>query len=215
MKKIILFLAAIAAVTGLSAQITHTAQGSVDQTAESLIAKASAKMSGTVSFTVTVVNYDSNKKETFRQKATILYNAPRYQVKAGDIEVYCDGKTVWQLNRSAKEVMVANMTASDDDLTNPAKLLANYKKNFRAKYIREDADGTAVVDLQPKKSAPYHKIRLYIVAKTGLLKKMEQHNYDSSRGEYTVSNFKNTQAKDSDFAFDAKANPGIEVVDMR
>lgn len=215
MKKIILFFAALAAITGLSAQITHTAQGAVDQTAESLVAKASAKMSGTVSFTVTVVNYDSNKKETFRQKATILYNAPRYQVKAGDIEVYCDGKTVWQLNRSVKEVMVTNMTSSDDDLTNPAKLLANYKKNYKAKYIREDANGTAVVDLQPKKPASYHKIRLYIDSKTGLLKKMEQHNYDSSRGEYTISNFKNAKAVDADFSFDTKANPGIEVVDMR
>lgn len=215
MKRIVLLIAALAAITGLSAQITHTAQGAVDQTAESLIAKASAKMSGTVAFSVTVINYDSSKKETFRKKASILYNAPRYQVKAGDIEVYCDGKTVWQLNRTAKEVMVTNMTESDDDLTNPAKLLANYKKNYRAKYIREDADGTAVVDLQPKKSAPYHKIRLYIVAKTGLLKKLEQHNYDSSRGEYTVSNFKNTKAADADFVFDAKANPGIEVVDMR
>ena len=216
MKKILAMMFVMATTATVAfAQITHTANGAVDQTANALVKKAAAKMSGTVSFTVTVVNTDANKKETFRQKADVLYNAPRYRVKAGDLEVYCDGKCVWQLNKNAKEVVISPMTDSDDDLTNPAKLLSNYSKNYRAKFIREEEDGTAIVDLQPVKGRSYHKIRLFINAKTGLLKKMEQHNYDSSRGVYTISNFKNTKASDADFTFDTKTNPGIEVVDMR
>jgi len=194
-------------------QITHTPQGDMDKRANELIKKASNKMSGTVSFTVTLVNYDSNKKETHREKAEILYNSPRYRMTAGQIEVYCDGKTVWQLNKEANEVMVTNMTDSDDDLTNPAKLLANYSKNYRAKFIREENDGAAIVDLQPKKARSYHKIRIFINAKTGALKKLEQHNYDSSRCEYLLSNFKNTKADDAAFAYQSK--PGVEVIDMR
>jgi hypothetical protein len=31
----------------------------------------------------------------------------------------------------------------------------------------------------------------------------------------TLSNFKNTKAADSDFTFNTKAHPGVEVVDMR
>ncbi|MBR6440438.1 MAG: outer-membrane lipoprotein carrier protein LolA, partial [Bacteroidales bacterium] len=120
---------------------------------------------------------------------------------------------VWQLNTTAKEVVVTNMTDSDDDLTNPAKLLANYAKNYRPKFIREDEDGTAVVDLQPKKARQYHKLRLFINAKTGALKKIEQHNYDSTRSEYVVSNFKGARASDGDFTYTAAH--GIEVVDMR
>ena len=197
------------------AQLTHTANGSVDQNANAIVKKAAAKMSGTVSFTVTVVNTDANKKETFRQKAEILYNSPRYRVKAGDLELYCDGKDVWQLNKKAKEVVITPMSDADDDITNPAKLLSNYSKNYRAKFIREEEDGTDVVDLQPIKGRVYHKIRLFIDSKTGLLKKMEQHNYDSSRGVYTISNFKNAKATDVDFTYNSKANPGVEVVDMR
>lgn len=196
------------------AQLTHTANGTVDVNAANIIKKASAKMSGTVAFTVTVVNYDANKKETFRQNADILYNAPRYRVKAGSLEIYCDGKSVWQVNKQAKEVVVSPIADSDDDLTNPARLLANYSKNYRAKFIREEKDGTSVIDLQPNKGRSYHKVRLYI-DKSGQLKKLEQHNYDSSRSEYKVSNFKQATASDSDFVFDAKANPGIEVIDMR
>ena len=187
MKRLLLLaIAVIFSATGAFAQLTHTAKGAVDETAKAILKKASAKMSGTVSFSVTVVNYDSNKKETFRQKVDILYNAPRYRVKAGSMEIYCDGKAVWQYNQPNKEVVVSPMTDSDDDITNPARLLANYDKSFRAKYIREESDGTA-----------------------------EQHNFDSSRGEYTLSNFKNTKAADSDFTFNTKAHPGVEVVDMR
>lgn len=213
MKKILCFLVLSFSFLLLPAQITHTATGVVDETANALLKKAADKMKGTVSFTVTVASYDADHKETFRQKADILYKAPKYSVKSGELEIYCDGKSVWQLNMAAKEVVVTNMTDSDDDLTNPAKLLANYAKNYRPKFIREDEDGTAVVDLQPKKARTYHKLRLFINAKTGALKKIEQHNFDSTRGEYTLSNFKNARATDSEFTY--VAAPDIEVVDMR
>lgn len=215
MKKTLIFIVVLLSMMSLSAQLTHTEKGAVDQTAASIIKKASAKMSGTVSFTVTVVNYDSDKKESFRQKVDILYNAPRYRVKAGGLEIYCDGKAVWQYNKPNKEVVVSLMTDSDDDITNPARLLANYSKSYRAKFIREESDGTAIIDLQPFKARSFHKIRLFVVAKTGVLKKLEQHNFDSSRGEYTLSNFKNTKATDADFTFSTKVHPGVEVVDMR
>ena len=215
MKRTVALLIAILLGIQLSAQITHTDKGAVDQTANTLLKKAAAKMSGTVSFSVTVVNLDADKKETFRHKVDILYNAPRYRVKTSDLEIYCNGKSVWQLNKPNKEVVITPMTDSDDDITNPARLLSNYSKSFRAKFIREESDGTAIVDLQPMKARSYHKIRLFINSKTGLLKKMEQHNFDSSRGVYTLSNFKNTKATDADFTFNTKASPGVEVVDMR
>ena len=215
MKRTVALLIAILLGIQLSAQITHTDKGAVDQTANTLLKKAAAKMSGTVSFSVTVVNLDADKKETFRHKVDILYNAPRYRVKTSDLEIYCNGKAVWQLNKPNKEVVITPMTDSDDDITNPARLLSNYSKSFRAKFIREESDGTAIVDLQPMKARSYHKIRLFINSKTGLLKKMEQHNFDSSRGVYTLSNFKNTKATDADFTFNTKAHPGVEVVDMR
>lgn len=200
---------------GCMAQLTHTDKGSVDKQAGEILKKAAAKMSGTVSFTVTVVNRDANKKETLRQKADVLYNSPRYRMKSGDLEIYCDGKNVWNFNKPTNEVVVAPMTSTDDDLTNPANLLKNYSKNFRAKLIRIEDDGTAVIDLQPNKSRAYHKVRLFVNSKTYMLKKLEQHNYDSSRGEFTVSNFKNTTATDTDFTFDTKSHPNVEVVDMR
>lgn len=215
MKRIAIFVVLVLSAVGCMAQLTHTAKGSVDKQAGDILKKAAAKMSGTVSFTVTVVNRDANKKETMRQKAEVLYNSPRYRMKSGDLEIYCDGKSVWNYNKPTNEVVVSPMTTTDDDLTNPANLLKNYSKSFRAKLIRIEDDGTAIIDLQPNKSRAYHKVRLFINTKTYLLKKLEQHNYDSSRGEFTVSNFKNTQASDANFTFDAQSHPNVEVVDMR
>lgn len=197
-----------------NAQLTHTGDGVIDQAAADLIKKAAAKMSGTVSFTVTVVGHDSERRETFRQSADVLYKAPRYRVLAGSLEIYCDGKSVWQLNKMAKEVVVTPLADSDDDLTNPARLLANYSKHFRAKFIREEDDGTAIVDLQPNKTRSYHKVRLYI-DKNGNLSKLEQHNYDASRSEYVVGNFKKASAADADFAYNPQEHAGIEIIDMR
>ena len=199
---------------GAFAQLTHTAGGNtVDENANKILNSVAVKWTtGSFKFDVTFVNLDANKKETFRQKATITYKAPCYIVKASDLEVYCDGKTVWQVNKNAKEVVVNNMTESDDDLTNPAAMLANYQKNYRAKFIREE-DGIAIIDLQPTKSRSYHKIRLFIDTTNNRLKKLEQHNYDSSRAEYTFSNY--TLVKISLTAFAYTAPEGYEVVDMR
>jgi outer membrane lipoprotein-sorting protein len=214
MKKIFFLCMALLAMQCSFAQLTHTANGNtVDENANKILNSVAVKWTtGSFKFDVTVVNLDANKKETFRQKATITYKAPCYIVKAGDIEIYCDGKTVWQVNKPSKEVVVNNMTESDDDLTNPAAMLANYQKNYRAKFIREE-NGTAIIDLQPKKSRPYHKIRLFIDTSNNRLKKLEQHNYDSSRGEYTFSNY--TLVKVHLTAFAYTAPEGYEVVDMR
>lgn len=200
-----------------SAQITHTAQGDVDKTAQNLLQKAAKVFDGkAVSFAVTMVNFDTQKKETARVTAQVLYNRGRYRVTAPQQVLYSDGKSVWHWNQEVNEVVVNPMSEDDDNLFNPAYLLKSYGKNFRPKYIRTEDDGTAIVDLQPKKGKSYHKLRLAINEKSGQLQRMEIHNYDGSRGEYRLSAFKTgVSCRDADFVFDAAANKGVEVIDMR
>jgi chaperone LolA len=197
------------------AQITHSNQGQVDKTAAAVIKKAAAKFNGNVGFGVTATVLDGQQKQTLKQSAQVLYCKGHYRVTVADQEIICDGTTVWQWNKSAKEVVVNNMSSDDMNLFNPALLLANYDKNFRAKYIRTDDDGTAVVDLQPRSARSFHKIRLFIVEKSGLLRRMEVHKFDSGREVYIISNFKNAGTPASQFTFDATKHPGVEVIDMR
>ena len=113
-------------------------------------------------------------------------------------------------------MVVNKITDSEDDLMNPALILTNYKKNFKSKYIRQEQNGNAIVDLTPKKSKSYYKIRFTINAKSGIIQSMELYNYDSSRGEYTVSKF-NSSAKggDEQFTFPKEKYPNVEIIDMR
>lgn len=218
MKKISLFIAFFAmTVFSATAQITHTAKGDIDENANKVLKKASSVFEkSVVSFTVTMINRDSQKKVTARQKAEVLYSKGRYRVTSSGQTLYCDGKSVWQWDRQTNEVTVNLLAQSSDDLMNPAGLLANHSKSFKAKFIRQEDDGTAVIDLTPFKSKSYYKIRMLINSKNGYIKQMEIHNYDSSEGIYQVSAVK-TGAKctDKDFVFDAAANKGVEVIDMR
>lgn len=200
-------------VAGVQAQITHSEQGAVDQKADALLKRAAAQF-GNVSFKVTVSMLDAQKNETLRQTAQVLYCKGCYRVSVADQEVICDGKTVWQWNKTVREVAVTNMGTDDVDLMNPARLLKNYDKSFRAKYIRTD-DGVALVDLQPRSARSFHKIRLFMNEKSGQLHRMEVHKYDSSREVYEITEFKRASTPAAKFTFDPSQHAGVEIIDMR
>ncbi|MBQ0016988.1 MAG: outer membrane lipoprotein carrier protein LolA [Bacteroidales bacterium] len=204
----------------VSAQITHTADGNVDKQADALLSRAAGVFKKqAMSFRVTMINQPApnvkSSSKTSKLSADVLYSSGCYRVTLPDMVLYCDGKSVWQWDKKANEVNVNPLSDSQDDLMNPASLLANYKKNFRAKYIRQEDNGDAVIDLIPKKSKSYHKIRLVLASKSATIKSMTLHNYDGSRGQYQVGGIKKVKCVASDFAFNAAANPSVEIIDMR
>jgi len=215
MKHIIPILLFFATFGIASAQITHTAGGKVDQNADKILKAAAQKFkSGAISMTVTMVNKDSQKRETGRMKADVLYKDGKYRVTFDGNVIYCDGTATWHWNKDVEEVTINPMSNSEEDLMNPASILANYSKNYNAKFIRTEQNGDNIIDLTPKKSKSYYKIRFVINNNTP--KRMEMHNYDSSCGEYIISNFKTgAKCSDSDFTFPKAQNPNVEIIDMR
>lgn len=201
--------------TCAKAQITHASQGRLDENATEVLKKAADRFDKNVSFTVTMTVLDSKKQEKARQSAQVRYNKGKYRLVLPDQELICDGTTVWHWNKTANEVTVSGMSDDDIDLLNPGRLLAGYGKSFKAKYIRTEDDGTAIVDLQPRSTRSYHKIRLFINEEDGLLRRMEVHKYDSGRENYDITDFKRTSNAASQFTFDAAKHPGVEVIDMR
>ncbi|MBQ9639403.1 MAG: outer membrane lipoprotein carrier protein LolA [Bacteroidales bacterium] len=198
------------------AQITHTSQGPVDLNAKKVLQKAAKRFdNGAVAFNVAMVNKDADKKETFRTTAQVTYLSGKYKVLFGQQEIYCDGTSMWHYNSETNEVVVDKASTSVDDLMNPAALLHDYEQHFRAKFIRQEANGVAVIDLTPRSSKTYHKVRLLIDSSTGTLSRMEMHNYDGSRVEFAVSKFRSVKAAENSFAFPKDKHPGVEVVDMR
>jgi outer membrane lipoprotein-sorting protein len=202
-------------MNGLQAQITHTANGNVDANAQNILSKAAKQFNnGTKSFNVSMVSKDANKKQTAKHSAKIVYQGGKYNAVLGNQTVICDGNAVYTLNGDSKEVTINGMSNKEDDLMYPGKLLANWQKNFKAKYIRNEKDGTAVVDMTPKQAKSYYKIRL-LISTSGILKRLEMHNYDGSEADFDVSNFKSVKVAADTFTFNTKDHPGMEVIDMR
>ena len=199
----------------MNAQITHNSQGRLDENATAVLQKAIKKFEN-ASFTVKMTALDSQKKKTFEREAEVRYMDRNYHVVTSEEEIYCDGKTVWYWNKKAKEITDSSVEEDDGmNLLNPGSLIAHYKENFRAKYIRTEDDGSAVIDLQPRSAQSFHKIRLVINEESGELKSIEVHKYDSSREIYTFSKQKYGKVKMIGFLFDPKAHPDVEVIDMR
>lgn len=219
MRKTVLILLAVAAFVLLpfapQAQITHASQGRLDENATEVLKKAAARFDKNVSFTVTMTVLDGKKQQKARQSAEVRYSKGKYRLVLPDQELISDGTTVWHWNKQANEVTVSAMSDDDIDLLNPGRLLANYDKSFKAKYIRTDDDGTAIVDLQPRSTRSYHKIRLFLKEDDGLLRRMEVHKYDSGRENYDITDFKRASNAASQFTFDAAKHPEVEVIDMR
>ena len=219
MRKTVLILLAVAAFVLLpfapQAQITHASQGRLDENATEVLKKAAARFDKNVSFTVTMTILDGKKQQKARQSAEVRYSKGKYRLVLPDQELISDGTTVWHWNKQANEVTVSAMSNDDIDLLNPGRLLANYSKSFKAKYIRTDDDGTAIVDLQPRSTRSYHKIRLFLNEDDGLLRRMEVHKYDSGRENYDITDFKRASNAASQFTFDAAKHPEVEVIDMR
>lgn len=219
MRKTVLILLAVAAFVLLpfapQAQITHASQGRLDENATEVLKKAAARFDKNVSFTVTMTVLDGKKQQKARQSAEVRYSKGKYRLVLPDQELISDGTTVWHWNKQANEVTVSAMSDDDIDLLNPGRLLANYGKSFKAKYIRTDDDGTAIVDLQPRSTRSYHKIRLFLNEDDGLLRRMEVHKYDSGRENYDITDFKRASNAASQFTFDAAKHPEVEVIDMR
>lgn len=201
--------------TPIAAQITHNAKGDVDINAQAVLVKAEKQFNkGAKSFVVTMVTKDSQKKQTGKHSAKILYNEGKYNADIGDQIIICDGAAVYTINTANKEVVVNAISDSEDNLMNPGKLLANWHKNYRVKYIRTEKNGDAVVDLTPKKHMSYYKIRL-IVGGTGVLRRLEMHNYDGSEVDFDIAHFRTVSPSAASFTFFKAQYPGYEVVDMR
>ena len=222
MKKMLKIIIAVAMLfnfqfstfNSLQAQITHAPQGGrLDENATALLNKAAKKMDH-VKCTVTRTVLDGQKKQLANHTAQVCYSRGKYRLTVAGQEIISDGITVWHWNKQANEVTITSVGDDDMDLLNPARLVANHQKNFKAKYIRTEDDGTAIVDMQPRSAQSYHKLRLFIAEKDGTLRRIEMHKFDSGREIYDFSGHKFTFSAGS-FSFDTKAHPDVEVIDMR
>ncbi|HVZ56202.1 MAG TPA: outer membrane lipoprotein carrier protein LolA [Chitinophagaceae bacterium] len=154
------------------------------------------------------------------QKGTVVMKGTKYRISFGTQEIWCDGATVWSLDKNSNEVTINKLDGSSGTIT-PQKLFTNfYDKDFLYKLNGEKKVGAKVlaeIEMTPTdKSKPFHKVYVLVDKKARMLYSTEVLETSGNRYTYLVTGIKpNVTAPDGNFVFDKSKYPGVEVVDLR
>jgi len=221
MNKIVLTILGLTLIFSLSAQNSNDPVKN-DPEAKKILDVVSTKFKTfkTVQAGFTYKVEDAGGKVQSSKTGTILMKGTKYKVNFSGQEIFCNGITIWNYDRSANEVTINNLDESSGMVT-PQKLFTNfYDKDFLYILTGEKKVGAKTIqeiEMTPvDKSKPFHKVYLQIdkVAKTIYSTKVLENG--GNRYSYTVASMKtNLPLTDNQFAFDKTKYPGVEEVDLR
>jgi outer membrane lipoprotein-sorting protein len=217
-----LFFFLLFATVSCSMAQTTTPYGKSDPAAKAILDAASAKFrtynSVKANFELKIATTDNKVLDT--KKGTVLLKGDKYHVVLDGQEVFCNGKTVWTYNKDTKEVQVNDYQPAKGAIS-PSSLFTNfYDKDFlyrlraTSKFHGRPVD---VIEMTPlDKSKPYFKVIALIDKKNKNVLSTEIFEKGGNRYTYEVTKFTpNPPVDESDFMFNKKDHPGVDVVDLR
>ena len=163
---------------------------------------------------------DAKGKTMSSKKGTVWMKGNKYRVSFGGQEIFSDGKTVWNYDKSSNEVTINDVDASATSLT-PQKLFTDfYDKDFLYILNGEKKSGTRTlqeIEMTPTdKSKSFHKVYLQVDKNAKTIYSTKVLENGGNRYTYTVSTMKtNSPVADNQFSFDKSKYPGVEEVDLR
>ncbi|RYY54358.1 MAG: outer membrane lipoprotein carrier protein LolA [Chitinophagaceae bacterium] len=219
MKKIAIAFSLFLTATAAFAQAKGTQN---DPQAKKVLDAVSAKFKTftTVQAGFTYKIENASGKALSSKTGTLSMKGQKYRVSLGGMEIFSDGKTVWNYDKSSNEVTISNLDASAATLT-PQKLFTNfYDKDFYSVLNGEKKQGAKTIqeiEMTPvDKSKAFHKVYLYVDKGTQTISSSKVLQSDGNRYSYSVSNMKtNTTIADTQFTFNKASYPGVEVIDLR
>jgi outer membrane lipoprotein carrier protein len=194
-----------------------TASAQSDSKATTILNEVSAKTKAYKTIRIDFTYSMENKKEKINDKFTrsLLSKGDKYKLSIARQDVISDGKTLWTYLKDANEVQI-NTAGADEDSFTPTKILTNYTKDYKAKFIEEKGN-LQVIELYPlAKGKSYSKVKLSI----DKIKKQIQQFIIYDRGgsvfTYNMNKFITDQAiNDKEFTFNKADHPGVSIDDMR
>lgn len=219
MKKIYATLALVSLIATSFAQSNATKN---DPAATAILSAVSEKFKTfkTVQATFTYKVEDAKGKIVSTKTGTVMMKGTKYRVSFGGQEIFSDGKTVWNYDKSAKEVTISNLDASNGMIT-PQKLFTNfYDKDFYSLLNGEKKIGSRTIqeiEMTPTdKSKSFHKVYVQVDKNAKTIYSTRVLENGGNKYSYTVSSMKtNAALADNLFMFDKAKYPGVEEVDLR
>ena len=166
-------------------------------------------------------NEDGKGKVLGIKKGSLFMKGNKYRVSiTGGQDIYCDGATIWTYDKAANEVTISKYDPSQSSIT-PQKLFSNfYDKDYLYKLNgdkKEAGKTLQEIELTPyDKSKSFFKVLVWVDKKTQAIFSTKVLEKSGNKYTYTVSTFNgNAAVNDTQFVFDKKKYPGVEVVDLR
>ena len=136
------------------------------------------------------------------------------------VKVYSDGKTSWNFMKQGNQVTISSIADSGSELMDPSSLFSIYEKGFSSKFIAEKNTGGKIVyqiDLFPdKEEFDVSKISIEINKSTMMIQSAQLFGTDGNVYSIVVKKMEtNKDFPDSEFVFDAKKFPDVEIIDLR
>lgn len=214
MKKIALFLSVFAFISISYAQ-------NIDGGATEILNKVSSKYQN---YTSMQFNYTlkttKNEKTLSVGKGDFIIKANKYKTTFDGQQIFCDGVSIWNYQKSTNEVSVYDFDPDDEqNILNPQNILKNWDKQFRAKFIRDEFSNNvqlSLIDLTPKTTQSYYRIRVFVNKTSFNIVKIAVYEKDNTIYTYSIEQFKsNVSLDDKIFTFDKGKYPNVEINDMR
>lgn len=147
-----------------------------------------------------------------------------FRMKGDGMEVWCDGRTRWVLDRETKEAVIEAVDPSGEDYAaNPALLISAVDKAFQEISAGTSKFGDKVVDvsiLSPRSKAEVPSdvvlLKLYFKPGSGEFIGAEVKLSDGSVTDFTIRKLAYSDKKEASFRFDEKTlDSSYVITDLR
>lgn len=194
------------------------------QTSKEILDKLSAKAKNFKSITSDFSSTLNNPKTGGNQthNGSVKIKGSKYYVNMGDYQIWSDGTTVWNYNKSDNSVTIDNLADVKDGGFDPAEMFTIWEKNFKhdMRNANVNVDGVSCyqIGLNPNdpKNKSYHTIFLYVDKTKMEVVKVEVKTRENATITYKIKNFKTTtDVPDTEFTFNKSKFPNVDVIDNR
>jgi len=180
--------------------------------------KAFKTINADVVFTI----YDKDKKVVDKPQAwKVQVKGQKFKLEIPGTTIVCDGKTLWNYNKDAKEVTIKNFDPNSEE-QNPSTIFTMYEAGYKYRYIKETAVGAIPcheIDLVPAvkpEKKKFHTIKLYINKSKKQVAQLKMMMKDASMQVYDIKAMKtNVDLPDAMFTFDLKGFKPDQISDER
>ncbi|HLS71432.1 MAG TPA: outer membrane lipoprotein carrier protein LolA [Chitinophagaceae bacterium] len=177
--------------------------------------QSSNKLQATVSFTM---ENKAGKKMT-EDTGVFYMQGDAYKIKMKNQEIITNGKTIWTYLIPNKEVQISNYVEAEQSISPKQLFSGSYDKEFSHAYLRSSSyqgKNVHVVKLTPKKNQSFSTLDLYINKANNEIVGGIMHLKNGGKVNYTITNLNlKPNFPAGLFEFNTKANPNVEVIDLR